>query len=526
MVSADGAVSADDVPIARVGWRGLPRRTWPQRFLLVAGLLVAAACFGFAWIFWQASVVLSEVPRISVGPDVLSATGDPGDPVNLLLVGIDSSEGLDPDDPVRVGRDVEDEERGIVRPDTILVARLDPSTGSASVLSLPRDLIVEVDGGATVRLNATQSIGGIGTLIETIDDNLAIPINHFIMIDFAGFSDIVDLVGGVPVYFPYPTRDVGSGLAIPDGGCFNLDGSQSLSYVRARSIEELIDDEWVALAGAAPDLARIERQQEFLVLTAEQILAVSRRDISRIGTFISAGTQAVQLDEQLTPGDMNELAAAFSDFDTNSLAISTLPVEPSFAEEGSYQGEAIIEDEAAQLLRLFQGQNDGVRPADVSIEVISDDDRHGTELAERGFDATSTAGEPVERTVVNFDPDTGQEHALLLARYLEATPQLVASRGVELTLEVGPDFAGVRVYPRAESDVVIALARAVTETTVAGPTETLVPPVAVEDGDDVLSTVEEADDQTTVAAQQAPSPLDAVVRGRPPEGIGCTTIGG
>ena len=260
--------------LLRVGVSGRPRRTWPQRFLVVLGMAVSAGFFGAGYLFWQANVVLGEVPRISVGTDVLAQEGDPGEPVNFLLVGVDSSEGLDPDDPVRVGREVEDEARGIVRPDTILIARLDPATGMVSLLSLPRDLIVEVEGGTTTRLNATQAVGGIGALITAIDTNLSIPINHFIQADFAGFSDIVDIVGGVPVYFPYQTRDLGSGLSIPREGCFNLTGGEALSYVRARSLEEFIDDEWVRLAAAAPDLARIDRQQQFLALTLEEVLSV------------------------------------------------------------------------------------------------------------------------------------------------------------------------------------------------------------------------------------------------------------
>ena len=306
----------------RTGLRGKPRRTWPQRFLMLAGLLVSVVCFGAAFVFWQANIVLNDIPRISVGPDVLAQGGGPGEPVNILLLGVDSSEGLDEDDPVRSGRETEDEARGIVRPDTILIARLDPATGTGSVLSLPRDLIVNVEGGTSTRLNATQVIGGIGGLITAIDETLSIPVNHFVQVDFAGFSDIVDIVGGVPVHFPFPTRDLGSGLSIPQSGCINLNGSQALSYVRARSIEELIDDEWQDLPAPVPDLARIARQQEFLVLTTEEILDVGRADVSRITSFIDAGTQAVQLDAELTPGEIADLASAFSDFDTDALDIS------------------------------------------------------------------------------------------------------------------------------------------------------------------------------------------------------------
>ena len=540
-----GEVAGLDDVVVRTGLRGKPRRSWPQRLLMVSGLLVAAACFGAAFVFWQASVVLSEVPRISVGPDVLAQAGDPGEPVSLLLVGVDSSEGLDPDDPVRVGRDVEDEARGIVRPDTILVVRLDPATGAASVLSLPRDLIVEVEGGTTTRLNATQTIGGIGALITAIDDNLSIPVNHFVIADFAGFSDIVDIVGGVPIYFPYPTRDLGSGLAIADTGCWNLTGSESLSYVRARSIEEFIEGEWVPLAAASPDLARIERQQEFLVLTAEEILAIGRRDLSRISSFIDAGAQAVQLDEELTPGDMAGLAEAFSDFNTEELQIATLPVAASFSEAGTYLGEEVVALEAADLLARFQGLDDGVRPPEVELLVLSNQGRHSEELAERGFVAEGVESELAPATTVRFDA-ADADAALLIGRYLEAAPQFVVEPGAELQLAVGPDFAGVRLFPRAQSDLEGILAAAVRASVADDPTatsttapdvdsepettgdsadETSVPDLATTSPGDLPSTVEAEEIDPPVDAQVA-SPLSTVVRGRPPEGVGCTGTGG
>lgn len=527
--------------------RGRPRRTWPQRLLMIAALVVSAACFAAAFVFWQASVVLSEIPRISVGPDVLAQGGDPGEPVNILLVGVDSSEGLDSDDPVRAGREVEDEARGIVRPDTILVARLDPATGTASVLSLPRDLIVEVEGGTTTRLNATQAVGGIGSLIRAIDSNLSIPINHFVQVDFAGFSDIVDIVGGVPVYFPYPTRDLGSGLSIPTEGCFDLTGSESLSYVRARSLEELIDEEWVELAAVSPDLARIERQQEFLVLTTEEILAVGRRDLSRISSFIEAGSQAVQLDEELTPGDMADLAAAFSDFDTEALQISTLPVGADFSETGAYLGERLVDEASAELLARFQGRDDGVRPPEVEVEVRSNEERHSNELDERGFVVESVESELVATSTVRFDA-ADRDEALLVARYLETAPRFIVEADAPLQLEVGPDFSGVRVFPRAEIDVAPALAAALElaanenrvdaenqtsadSTTNAQPDaenrgETSVPAFGTDDNDGVPSTTQAEQIDPPAAEQVAPSPPSTVVRGRPPEGIGCTPTGG
>ncbi len=526
------------------------RRTWPQRFLLLAGLLTSLGLFFAAQFFWEARAVLADLPRIAIGPDILAQPGEPGDPVNLLLVGVDSSEGLDEDDPVRQGRDTEDEARGIVRPDTILIARLDPATGTVSVVSLPRDLIVEAPGGTPTRINATQTVGGIGSLVETIDTNFSIPINHFMIADFAGFAEVVDIVGGVPVYFPYPTRDLGSGLSIAQAGCWSLTGSESLGYVRARNLEELIDDEWTRLRATSPDLARIERQQEFMVLALEEVLSVGRSDISRINDFIDAGAQAVQLDEQLTPGDMLDLAAAFADYDTSELEISTIPVAAAFSDDGRYLGEALIEDEAGLLIERFQGRRDGVRPSEISVEVVSQTDRQVEQLAERGFSANLTDSvEQVARTTVTFD-SSDRDAALLLTRYLDGVPpQLVVEDGSSLRLDVGNDFAGIRAFPRAVADIAPGLDLVIRQAGLTAPSgttttapeitstsapETTLDPSETSDTSFAPTTTRDlpstsAPGSTDVpkdpATAEGPTPT-IVLRGRPPADVTCGPTGG
>lgn len=525
------------------------RRTWPQRLLILCGLLVAVALFAGARFFWEARTVLADLPRIRVGAGVLAQEGAPGDPVNLLLVGVDSSEGLDPDDPVRQGRNVEDEARGVVRPDTILILRLDPATGEAAVISLPRDLIVEVPGGTTARINATQAVGGLDSLISTIDANFSIPINNFVVADFASFAEVVEIVGGVPINFPFPTRDQGSGLAL-DAGCWALDGSESLAYVRARSIEEFIDDQWVPLPAVSPDLVRIERQQEFMVLALEQVLAVARSDISRIGEFIDAGSQAVQLDENLTPGDMLGLAEAFADYNTDDLVVSTLPVAALFSAEGVYQGEALVEDAAIESLALFQGIAGSVRPAEVSVLVDTTEDRHVGELSERGFVAQRGERLHDSATRIVFGPDSRDE-ALLLARYLESVPALDVVADVGVRLDVGPDFSGIRQFPRPVGDLEPGLDQALREFEQQqdAATTTSEAPIST-DGNETDETIAQGSagssvttieaggssalpstpESTTTANPNVPETSvggsSTIVRGRPPEGVSCAPTGG
>jgi len=370
-------------------------------------------------------------------------------------------------------------------------------------------------------------------LISTIDSNLDIPINHFIIADFAGFAEIVEIVGGVPINFPYPTRDIPSAFLL-DAGCWSLNGSESLGYVRARNIEELIDGEWVRLRAVSPDLARIERQQEFLVLALEQVLDVGRSDLSRIGDFIDASTQAVQLDEELTPGDMLDLASAFADYDTEALAVSTLPVAAQFAEDGRYVGEALVTEQARDLLAIFQGNADGVRPDQVSLDVASTSDSHADQLEERGFITIQLDEEVAGQTTIQFDPKSRNE-ALLVVRYLEGVPKLAPGFGSKLRLTVGADFAGVRQFPRPVGDIApgldqsIRLLTGATTTTVVTPvtSETSSTNVVNDDDPDLASTLvpDSADVPIGPATSDETSPT-IVIRGRPPDGASCVPTGG
>ena len=416
--------------------------------------------------------------------------------------------------------------------------RLDPATGEAAVLSLPRDLLVEVPGGTTTRINATQAVGGLESLISTVDANFDIPVNHFIVADFASFSEVVEIVGGVPVNFPFPTRDRGSGLTV-DAGCWALDGGEALAYVRARSIEEFIDGQWVPLAAVSPDLARIERQQEFMALALEQVLSVARSDLSRIGEFIEAGSQAVQLDENLTPGDMLDLASAFADYDTSALEVSTVPVAALFSEEGVYQGEEFLAVEAVDLLPFFQGLATTTRPEDVMVSVDTGDDRHIEELNERGFEAELEERTHDGPTRVFLGPDD-REQALLLTRYLDSVPTIEVVDIAGVRLAVGPDFSGIRQFPRPLADIAPGLdtelrrfaqgqaAQAPVEAPIEpqAPVEPSVTSIVTSTNAPLpstsgVTTAEPIDPTTTVTTSST-----LVVRGRPPVDATCSSTGG
>jgi LCP family protein required for cell wall assembly len=230
------------------------RRTWGQRLALTLGCLCAlalgASAAGLGYVYRK----YERLPRVELS-GVLDDASDSGGPENYLVVGIESAANLDPGDPVRIGR------AGAGKSDTIMIVRIDPKERGAKLLSLPRDLWVPIAGtGHSRKINAAVEIGGAPLLIRTIDQNFGIDIHHYVQVDFAAFRDLVDAIGGVPIYFPYPARDREIGLDIRKTGCVTLDPVQALAFVRSRTYEQLIDGEW-QVDLRLPDIGRIGRQQ-------------------------------------------------------------------------------------------------------------------------------------------------------------------------------------------------------------------------------------------------------------------------
>jgi LCP family protein required for cell wall assembly len=142
-----------------------------------------------------------------------------------------------------------------------MVVNVEKSTGIISLLSIPRDLWVTIgDSENTERINVAYREGA-AVVVRTVNRALGIPIHHYLEIDFQGFKQLVDAVGGVTVCVEYPTRDRNTGLYIKPG-CKNLDGVDSLAYARSRYFEERIDGEWKV--DGTSDIGRGKRQRLFM----------------------------------------------------------------------------------------------------------------------------------------------------------------------------------------------------------------------------------------------------------------------
>jgi LCP family protein required for cell wall assembly len=289
-----------------------PRRTWPQRLLLTLNVALVLVCLVAAGGIWWTYNQASALPRIDVGAS-LSPQTEPGEAQNILLVGIDDGTNLEADDPVNRGRGAS------LNTDTVMILRIEPQTQKAALLSLPRDLYVDLAGGGKGRINTALALGGPQRLIETIKQDFDIPINHYAMVDFHGFESLVAAVDGVPVYFNHPSRDEATGLFQYDPGCVNLDPEQALAYARSRHFEIRKEGTTRWVEDPTSDIGRITRQQEFIKAALRKAVAKGVRNPFVLKDLIGVAQENVTLDTELSIQDLVDLGLQFKDFDPDDL---------------------------------------------------------------------------------------------------------------------------------------------------------------------------------------------------------------
>ncbi|HUF97930.1 MAG TPA: LCP family protein [Ilumatobacter sp.] len=347
--------------------RRAQRPKWSRSPLpLMGAIVVLIGVIGAAGVLRAADARTAEVERIDGLGAVLAAVPS-GDGVladgqivtypaeNYLLVGSDSREGLaeGADSQVIGGTD----DVGGRRSDTIMVLRQERD-GGASLMSIPRDLWVPIAGtGGSGRINEAYAEGP-ERLAATVTEALGIPIHHYVEVNFQGFKDIIDRLGGVDLCVDAEARDTHSGLSI-SAGCQRLDGLQALAYARSRYYQTWTGEEWQTDGRA--DLGRIERQQFFIRSAVNGALAQIQSSPFSSGNTISAIVSALRIDDQLDP---IEAAQALRQAFQTGLRTFALPVYNDTV------GNAQIlrmGDSADALLAYFRGD----APAPVEFETTA-----------------------------------------------------------------------------------------------------------------------------------------------------------
>lgn len=342
------------------------------------------------------------------------------------------------------------------RSDTIMLAHVDPGNGGGFIVSLPRDLWVDIPGMGHAKINAAFNAGP-QRVIETIEQDFNVPVAHYLEVDFEGFRNIVNALGTVPIYFPTPARDVNSGLSVATAGCQNLNGDQALAYVRSRYYEYFADGAWHY--DPSSDLGRIRRQQYFIRTLAQQTLQASERKPWRAQHLLDEMFGSLTRDPTLGLSGLRSLAYAMRGGSGGGVETTTVPTHPSHIDG---QDVLLLDDAGAAPLfaRLRAGTTAppkvpaNVSPSSVSVAVDNATGRAGlgaSTLAAFGAHGFVTAGPAGNATLT--DPSTtevryaaGKEsEAELVRAYLGGAGKLVAgvTGGADVLVVLGGDFQGV-----------------------------------------------------------------------------------
>jgi LCP family protein required for cell wall assembly len=191
-----------------------------------------------------------------------------GEPLRVLVLGVDQRP--------------ETSEGSATRSDTMMLVQVTPQTGRIELLSVPRDLLVEVEPGVQDRINTAYAYGGVEQATAVMEGLTGISIDRYAIVDFGGFEDVVNALGGVTVEVGQPIRIgiEGRRVYIPSGRQ-ELNGLEALAYARYRGTP-------------CGDLDRIERQQRLVAALREQ--ALGWNTITKLPRIVVVANQNVDTD--------------------------------------------------------------------------------------------------------------------------------------------------------------------------------------------------------------------------------------
>ncbi len=458
MATQTDVVREETSPVTRPGPGKRTRRRWRTRLLKVliafVALCVLLAGGGYLYVRHQ----LGRIKRVPV-PGL--SEDQPGKVMNVLLVGSDSRANTTGDLAQQAGKASEGDRPGLS--DTMMVLHIDPKNGQSAILSIPRDLWIDVNGSKD-RVNSAFALGGPQLLIKTIQDDLGVQINHYAAVDFSGFQNIVDTVGGLKVFLDAPARDNYSGLDLPNAGCVQLDGTQALAYVRSRHYQSYEAGQWVS--DPTSDFGRIKRQQDFIRRMIRKALASGLSNPLTLNRLIGIGVDNLTIDSTMSSSDMVSVARRFRSLDPDSVEMETLPATP-YTTTGGADVLVLNSDEAQPMIDKINGKPPpdplAVRPGDVQVRVLNGNGGAGSAskaasaLQGVGFGVTGSGDADSfsnATTIIRYAPPSLAK-AQLLQRYLSASATLKEDTTLgtaDVALVVGVDFTGVRPTP-ADPDV-------------------------------------------------------------------------
>jgi len=353
-----------------------PKRPW--KLLFSFGIIIVILIIAFSSnIIFSSSSLLNNLTNLNsentsiglwgrvkrlVGAEEKSLKGEADDRINILLLG---QGGLGHEGPFLT--------------DTIILASYKPSTNQVAAISIPRDLYVPIYNNGWLRINHANSIGetdmggkGGETASQTISNVFELPIHYYARIDFKGFKEIINDLGGINVYVDrsftdptYPTSDYGTTTISFDTGWQKMDGDTALKFARSRH----------GTNGEAGDFARAKRQQKILMAIKDK--AFSFGSLFRPDKFIKAAKDFNKhFETNLKTWEMIRLSKFAKDIDLNNIITKTMddspqgPLMGGITEEGAYVLMTKTEDftELSNIAKNIFGN-----PTEAQIKKVAED---------------------------------------------------------------------------------------------------------------------------------------------------------
>jgi LCP family protein required for cell wall assembly len=341
----------------------------------------------------QGNIGTGEVSQL-LGGDRPEKVADPDDPnagkdLNILLMGSDS----------RGDGEVVDDGVGGMRSDTTIVLHVAADRSRAELVSIPRDSFVQIPsctgtGGGTSaatagRFNAAFSLGwsvggdvasAAACTIKTVESLTGVFIDHYAVVNFAGFEDMVDALGGVPICVPNDIDAPKADLKLT-AGFQTLKGKDALGFARARTGVGV---------GDGSDTNRIGRQQQLMSAMVNEALSQSLvTDLPKLYSFLDAGTSSLTTNPELASvPNLAGLAYSLRGLRANDITFMTIPWIPNPADIN----EVVWTDEAMTVWQNIAADEPIVAKAEDTAEPVTPSQPEDAADSSDAADSADSAG--------------------------------------------------------------------------------------------------------------------------------------
>lgn len=352
------------------------RHTVRNAFIVVAALLVVVLVFVGVYVSSIASTFNDKRQTVDAGIATSEATTDGA--LNVLVMGSDSrGEGMDTAE--NKGEEGE-------RSDTLMLVHIPEDRQNVYVMSIVRDLWVEIPGHGERKVNAALGLGGYPLVTATVENMLGVNIDHLAVIDFEGFNGLTSALGGVQVCNP---QSFSSGQVNPSffpRGEILLEGSDALRYVRERK----------AFLGG--DFERVANQQRFVSAMVDQILTVDTlANPQKLMGVVNSIVPFITVDDGLDAATIAGYGLQLNGIRSNDIETFTIPHgDPT---EGPGGASIVLQDEAGieELRQALQAD-------DLDSYLSADDATAGATDA-----ATDGGSTPAASTDASGEPSDSNE---------------------------------------------------------------------------------------------------------------------